>query len=91
MTEIFSTFFAKPIDKPKILWYNIYVNKRNEVNKMKRNKKNSYAMDDYKWYLVIDGKSTRVVNSTNIAEYETMNVIIVEITASQAAGILLLS
>ena len=58
---------------------------------MKRNKKNSYAMEDYKWYLVIDGKSMKIANSTNIAECETMNVIIVEITASQAAGILLLN
>ena len=58
---------------------------------MKRNKKNSYAMDDYKWYLVVDGKSTRVVNSTNIAEYETLNAVIVEITANQAAAILLLA
>ena len=58
---------------------------------MKRNKKNSYAMDDYKWYLVVDGKATRVVNSSNIAEYETINAVIVEVTASQAAGILLLA
>jgi hypothetical protein len=58
---------------------------------MKRNKKNSYAMNDYKWYLVLDGKTTKVISSCNIAEYETMNVIIVEVTASQAAGILLLN
>lgn len=58
---------------------------------MKNTKKNSYAMDDYKWYLVIDGKSTRVVNSTNIAEYETLNAVIVEVTANQAAAILLLA
>ena len=58
---------------------------------MKRTKKNSYAMDDYKWYLVIDGKSTRVFNSTNIAECGTMNVVIVEISANQAAAILLLA
>lgn len=58
---------------------------------MKRNKKNSYAMDDYKWYLVVDGKSTRVVNSTNITEYETLNAVIVEVSASQAAAILLLN
>lgn len=58
---------------------------------MKRTKKNSYAMDDYKWYLVLDGKTTKVVSSRNIAEYEAMNVIIVEITANQAAGILLLT
>jgi hypothetical protein len=57
---------------------------------MKRNKKNSYAMDDYKWYLVIDGKSTSVVNSANIAEYETLNAVIVEVSANQAAAILLL-
>ena len=58
---------------------------------MKKTKNNSYAMDDYKWYLVIDGKSTRVVNSANIAEYETLNAVIVEISASQAAAILLLA
>lgn len=58
---------------------------------MKKTKKNSYAMDDYKWYLVIDGKSTRVVNSTNIAEYETLNAVIVEVSANQAAAILLLA
>ena len=58
---------------------------------MKKTKKNSYAMDDYKWYLVVDGKSTRVVNSTNIAEYETLNAVIVEVTASQAAALLLLA
>jgi hypothetical protein len=59
--------------------------------KMKNTKKNSYAMDDYKWYLVLDGKTTKVISSNHIAEYETMSVIIVEITASQAAGILLLN
>jgi hypothetical protein len=58
---------------------------------MKKTKKNSYAMDDYKWYLVIDGKSTRVANSTNIAEYETLNAVIVEVSANQAAAILLLA
>jgi hypothetical protein len=58
---------------------------------MKNTKKNSYAMDDYKWYLVIDGKSTRVVNSTNIAEYETLNAVIIEISANQAAAVLLLA
>jgi hypothetical protein len=58
---------------------------------MKRTKKNSYAMDDYKWYLLIDGKSTRVVNSTNIAEYETLNAVIVEVSANQAAALLLLA
>lgn len=58
---------------------------------MKRTKKNSYAMDDYKWYLVIDGKSTRVVNSANISEYEALKAVIVEISANQAAAILLLS
>lgn len=58
---------------------------------MKNTKKNSYTMDDCKWYLVIDGKSTKVVNSANIAEYETMKVVIVEVTANQAAAILLLN
>jgi hypothetical protein len=58
---------------------------------MKRTKKNSYAMDDYKWYLVVDGKSTRVVNSANIAEYDALNAVVVEISANQAAAILLLA
>ena len=58
---------------------------------MKSTKKNSYAMDDYKWYLVLDGKTTKVVSSRNIAEYEAMTVIIVEVTASPAAAILLLN
>ena len=58
---------------------------------MKRTKKNSYAMDDYKWYLVLDGKTTKVISSRNIAEYEAMSVVIVEVTASQAAAILLLN
>ena len=58
---------------------------------MKNTKKNSYAMDDCKWYLVLDGKATKIVSSQNIAEYETMKVVIVEVTASQAAAILLLN
>ena len=58
---------------------------------MKKTKKNSYAMDNYKWYLVLDGKTTKVVSSFDIAEYEAMSVVIVEITAGQAAAILLLN
>ena len=58
---------------------------------MKNNRKKSYAMDDYKWYLVLEGKTTKVVSSNHIAEYEAMTVVIVEITASQAAAILLLN
>jgi Ni,Fe-hydrogenase I cytochrome b subunit len=58
---------------------------------MKNTKKNSYAMDDYKWYLVLDGKTTKVVSSNHIAEYEAMTVVVVEVTASQAAAILLLN
>ena len=58
---------------------------------MRRTKKNSCAMEDYKWYLVIDGKSTKVVNSTNITEYETLHAVIVEVSANQAAAILLLA
>lgn len=58
---------------------------------MKNTKKKSYAMDDYKWYLVLDGKTTKVVSSNHIAEYEAMTVVIVEVTASQAAAILLLN
>ena len=58
---------------------------------MKNTKKKSYAMDDYKWYLVLDGKTTKVVSSNHIAEYDAMNVVVVEVTASQAAAILLLN
>lgn len=58
---------------------------------MKKTKKNSYAIDNYKWYLVLDGKTTKVVSSSDIAEYEAMSVVIVEITAGQAAAILLLN
>ena len=58
---------------------------------MKNTKKKSYAMDDYKWYLVLDGKTTKVVSSNHISEYEAMNVIVVEVTANQAAAILLLN
>lgn len=58
---------------------------------MKNTKKKSYAMDDYKWYLVLDGKTTKVVSSNHIAEYEAMTVVVVEVTASQAAAILLLN
>ena len=58
---------------------------------MKNTKRKSYAMDNYKWYLVLDGKTTKVVSSNHIAEYDAMNVIIVEVTASQAAAILLLN
>ena len=58
---------------------------------MKNTKRKSYAMDDYKWYLVLDGKTTKVVSSNHIAEYEAMNVVVVEVTASQAAAILLLN
>ena len=31
------TFFQKPLDKSRVLWYNINVNKRNEVNNNERN------------------------------------------------------
>lgn len=58
---------------------------------MKPIKKNSCATKDYKWYLVIDGKSTRVANSTNIADYEALNAVIIEVSANQAAAILLLA
>ena len=58
---------------------------------MKNTKKKTYAMDDYKWYLVLDGKTTKVVSSNHIAEYDAMNVVVVEVTASQAAAILLLN
>ena len=57
---------------------------------MKKTKKKSYTMDDYKWYLVGDGKTTKVISSEHITEYETMNNVIIEITPSQAASMLLL-
>jgi hypothetical protein len=58
---------------------------------MKRNKKNAYEMNSYRWFLVLDGKTTKVIGEANIADYEKLSVIIVEITASQAAAILLLN
>jgi hypothetical protein len=58
---------------------------------MKRTKRNSYAMDDCKWYLILDGKTTKVVSEASISDYEAMSVVIVEITASQATAILLLN
>ena len=42
-----------------------------------------------KWYLVCDGKSANVTN--NISEVKGMNVVIVEISANDAANILALT
>ena len=58
---------------------------------MKKTKKNAYEMNSYRWFLVLDGKTTKVIGEASIAEYEAMSVVIVEITASQAAAILLLN
>ena len=43
-----------------------------------------------KWYLVCDGKGTRVVSDRNVAEMQGLNVVIIAITADVAANILLL-
>lgn len=64
------------------MWYNKYVNKRNEVNEMKRTPKN-------KWYLFVDGQSTKVTNSRT--EIDTLNGVVIEITADEAAQILALT
>lgn len=57
---------------------------------MKRTK-NTNSMDNIKWYLFHDGKTAKVINSENLSQYETMHGVIVSITSSQAAAILLLS
>jgi hypothetical protein len=48
-------------------------------------------MDSLEWYLFYDGKTAKVVNSENLSHYETIHGVIVSITSSQAAAILLLS
>ena len=48
---------------------------------MKRTKKN-----EEKWYLFVDGKSSKVTNT--LTEISQLNGVIIEITASQAASIL---
>ena len=50
--------------------------------------KSNVQMCKMKWYLIYDGKEHKVVN--NLAEYETLNVIIIEITSQQAAAYLLM-
>ena len=56
--------------------------KKDEVNEMKRNSKD-------KWYLFVDGESTKVVNSRT--EINTLKGVIIEITANEAAQILALT
>ena len=58
---------------------------------MKKTKQNTHSMDNLKWYLFHDGKTAKVINSENLSQYETMHGVIVSITSSQAAAILLLS
>jgi hypothetical protein len=42
-----------------------------------------------KWYLFVDGKSTKVTNSRT--EIDTLNGVVIEITADEAAQILALT
>ena len=58
---------------------------------MKKTKQNTHSMYNLKWYLFHDGKTAKVINSENLSQYETMHGVIVSITSSQAAAILLLS
>lgn len=52
-------------------------------------KKTSFSqMSKLKWYLIYDGKDHKITN--NLQEYETLNVIIIEISAQQAAAYLLM-
>jgi hypothetical protein len=51
---------------------------------MKRTKK-----DEEKWYLFVDGKSTKVTNSR--IEIDTLKGVVIEITANEAASILALT
>lgn len=64
------------------MWYNKYVNKRNEVFEMKRTK------EETKWYLFTDGKKVSVTNS--LTEVSTLRGAIINITANEAATILAL-
>lgn len=57
---------------------------------MKRTE-NTHSMDNLKWYLFHDGKTAKVINSENLSQYEAMHGVIVGITPSQAAAILLFS
>ena len=57
---------------------------------MKRTK-NPHSMDSLEWYLFHDGKTTKVINSENLSQYEAIHGVIIGITPSQAAAILLLS
>ena len=50
--------------------------------------KSNVQMCKMKWYLIFDGKEHKVV--CNLNEYETLNVLIIEISAQQAAAYLLL-
>jgi hypothetical protein len=56
--------------------------KKEEVNKMKRTPMN-------KWYLFVDGQSAKVTNSRT--EIDTLNGVVIEITADEAAQILALT
>lgn len=52
---------------------------------MKANKRKNKTQ----WYVVFDGKNMQITN--NIAEAKTLNVVIVEITADEAAQMLALN
>ena len=41
-----------------------------------------------KWYLVYDGKDHKVTNA--LKEYETLNVVVIELSSQQAASYLLM-
>ena len=45
--------------------------------------------NEAKWYLFVDGKSTKVTNSRT--EIDTLNGVVIEITADEAARILALT
>lgn len=49
-----------------------------------REKKN----EEIKWYLIFDGKNHQITN--DLAEYEALKGVVIEITASQAAAYLLM-
>ena len=51
---------------------------------LSREKKNK----EVKWYLVFDGKNHQITN--DLAEYETLKGVVIEITACQAAAYLLM-
>jgi hypothetical protein len=55
----------------------------------KENKKMKKVKNEAMWYLICDGQGARVTN--DIEEARSLNVVIVEITANEAASILALT